>query len=495
MNTKNNKIILTFLLLTIIFISSCSDNVVDTAENNSNLITDLAQEHKHEIIKNSASEYAIYFPRMANDAIIASAYKLKDSISEKTNCQLNVRNDSFNSGEENLYEILVGATSREESQLALETLGTYDFAVRVTDKKIIIAGGCDRKTIEAVDYFIENIGDFLTEKDLSISADFNYTSITPEEEGNLMHIFTNPIAPKGDDPWLIFHEGFYYYCRSEQGGVAVARIDNIYDLDKAKPVRVWLPPEGTMYSKELWAPELHYLDGEWYIYIAADDGKNENHRMYVLKGTSQNPLDAFEFVGKITDNTDKWAIDGTVMQYNDKMYYIWSGWEGNVNVAQNIYIAEMSNPWTISSERVKISSPELSWELHGTPRINEGPVAIEHNGVHHIVYSASGSWTDDYCLGLLTLTGDDPLSADSWVKADKSLLSKSNNVFGPGHCSFTTSPDGSQTWVIYHANLVSGTGWSGRSIWAQPITWDENNYPVTGKPVSPGEELEILANE
>jgi len=321
--------------------------------------------------------------------------------------------------------------------------------------------------------------------------------IKNDEEEIKMHSFSNPIAPSGNDPWLIFHEGYYYYCLSEKGGVCVARIKNIYDLNKAELVRVWLPPSGTNYSREIWAPELHYLNGEWYIYFAADDGKNENHRMYVLKGTTQNPLDEFEFMGQITDESDKWAIDGTVMQYNDKLYFVWSGWMLNVNVSQLLYIAEMSDPCTISSRRVKISSPEKSWELVGNPTINEGPVAIEHNGTMHIVYSASGSWTDDYCLGLLTLTGDDPLSPDSWTKSSKPILSKSKKVFGPGHCSFTTSPDGSQTWVIYHANKVSGTGWAGRSAWAQLVTWDENNYPVIGNgtPPDPGEKLLIPVNE
>lgn len=309
-----------------------------------------------------------------------------------------------------------------------------------------------------------------------------------------MYTFTNPIAQTGNDPWVIFHEGYYYYCLSHKGSVCVARMKNIYELSDAEPVKIWTPPSGTMYSKELWAPELHYLNGEWYIYVAADDRNNDNHRMYVLKCTTQNPLDQFTFLGQITDETNKWAIDGTVMSYKDKMYFVWSGWEGNINVSQHIYIAEMSNPYTISSSRVKISSPIFNWELIGSPTINEGPAALEHNGVMHIVYSASASWTDDYCLGLLTLTGDDPLSPDSWVKSEKPILSKSKTVFGPGHCSFTTSPDG-RTWIIYHANEVQGSGWGGRKSWAQPVEWDESNYPVIGAPADPGKELNIVIND
>jgi GH43 family beta-xylosidase len=97
----------------------------------------------------------------------------------------------------------------------------------------------------------------------------------------------------------------------------------------------------------------------------------------------------------------------------------------------------------------------------------------------HVAYSASGSWCDDYCVGLLTLKqGGDPLSPDSWLKAAKPILSKKDGMFGPAHCSFTSSPDGARTYLIYHANLISGTGWGGRSVWAKPVAWDELNYPV-----------------
>lgn len=335
----------------------------------------------------------------------------------------------------------------------------------------------------------------LPEEGDSEGAAFANTEEKKEESQINMHKFKNPVAPSGNDPWLIFFEGSYYYCLSSQGGICVARIENIYDMDKATPKKIWTPPENTMYSKELWAPELHYLEGEWYIYFAADDGKNENHRMYALKGTSQNPLDDFTFAGKVSDPSDKWAIDGTVMNYNGEMYFIWSGWAGTTDDSQNLYIAKMNGPCNISGGRVRISIPKENWERNGMP-LQEGPVAIERGGVTHIVYSASGSWTDDYCLGLLTLTGRDPLIPASWEKSSLPILKKSDEVFGPGHCSFTTSPDGGQVWAVYHANIVSGSGWSGRKSWTQQVTWDENNYPVIGRgtPPAPGEELEIAEN-
>ncbi len=308
--------------------------------------------------------------------------------------------------------------------------------------------------------------------------------VTEEETtvGTIYKTVQNPIHDGGGDPWVIEREGTYYYCFSRGNGVAVATASSIHTISQKDGTTVYTAPAGTAYSKEYWAPELHYINGEWYIYVAADDGDNYNHRMYVLKGTTQNPLDPFEMVGQITDPSNKWAIDGTVLQLNGELYFIWSGWEGNVNVAQNIYIAHMSDPCTVDSERVCLSVPELSWEQNGDPHVNEGPAVLQHGDNTYLVYSASGSWTDQYCLGMLTLVGDDPLNPEHWEKASRAVFKKVSKVaYGPGHCSFSTACDGS-VWMIYHANLKSGTGWSGRSVWIAPVNFDENGKPDFGKP-------------
>ena len=293
----------------------------------------------------------------------------------------------------------------------------------------------------------------------------------------------NPVYKTGNDPWVVEHNGKYYYCFSSGNGVRVGEIPSIHQITDQTAKQVYQAPGDTMYSHEYWAPELHYIQGNWYIYVAADDGKNENHRMYVLKGTSQNPTMPFRMLGQITDPTNKWAIDGTVLQWKDELYFIWSGWAGDQNEAQYTYIAHMSDPRTIDSERVCISAPTFVWErVGGPPYINEGPTALVHGDDVFIVYSASGSWTDNYCLGLLTLTGDDPLDRNAWSKSNVSVFRYDSRVaFGPGHCSFATAVDGS-LWMIYHANLVAGTGWNGRSVWIAPVTFKEDGTPIFGKP-------------
>lgn len=305
--------------------------------------------------------------------------------------------------------------------------------------------------------------------------------------------YTNPIATTANDPYLIQHGDTYYYIYTGGTYLKVANVKDptrldYYDVTTAKTV--YTAPEGTMWSKEYWAPELHYIQGEWYIYVAADDGLNDNHRMYVLKGTSQDPRDPFEMVGKITDPSDKWAIDGTVLQYKGELYHIWSGWAGDVNVQQNLYIAHMSDPCTIDSERVMLSYPSESWERKHYS-INEGPQILIKGDTVHIIYSASASWDDEYCLAALTYRPEqgDIMDPKAWIKTGP-LFSKAEQAYGPGHCSFIKSPDGTEDYIIYHANRISHTGWSGRSGRMQKFTWN-GDMPVFGTPAMCGDKLPL----
>ncbi|MBR6005376.1 MAG: family 43 glycosylhydrolase, partial [Clostridia bacterium] len=148
--------------------------------------------------------------------------------------------------------------------------------------------------------------------------------------------------------------------------------------------------------------------------------------------------------------------------------------------------AHMSDPLHIDGERVLISSPLFSWEKKGMP-INEGPAVLYHGDDVFLVYSASGSWTDDYCLGMLTLTGN-PGSAAGWTKSPFPVMKKTDTAFGPGHCSFVTS--GGEDYIVYHANLESGTGWNARSIRLQPFSY-RFGLPVFGTPAKEGDKITI----
>lgn len=319
-------------------------------------------------------------------------------------------------------------------------------------------------------------------------------------------VFTNPLLPSGADPYSFYKDGYYYYTHTTQKSLKIWKTKNLADLKTAESKTIWTPPQGTMYSKELWAPEVHFLQGKWYMYFAGDDGDNNHHRMYVLECTTNDPMTGeWVFKGKVADTqNDKWAIDGDVFEHGGKLYMIWSGWEGDKNGQQNIYIARMKNPWTIESERSKISGSDFDWEKHGDLQgdpnlphvnVNEGPQILKHGKKVFIIYSASGCWTDYYALGMLTADSKaDLLNPLSWKKSAEPVFKQSveNGVFAPGHNSFFKSPNGKEDWILYHANSKAGQGCgSFRSPRMQKFTWNANGTPNFGTPVKENVEMAV----
>jgi GH43 family beta-xylosidase len=310
----------------------------------------------------------------------------------------------------------------------------------------------------------------------------------------IMKSFSNPIVPAispagSADPSVVLHDGYYYYCKSlSDRAIGIAKARRLQDIGKAPMFEVWTAPRGTAYSKQVWAPELRYLSGKWYIYFAASDGDNATHRMYALELHAEDPQQPFVFKGKIAASNDQWAIDGTTLESNGHLYFVWSGWRNaSDGFPQVTFIAPMSDPLTISGERSEIAAPDLAWERSGAA-LMEGHAVLYRKDKIYLVYSASASWTDDYALGMLTYSGGDILSPRSWSKAQRPVFSKQpeGGSFGPGHNTFVTSPDGKEDWIIYHAIDSSKGGWSRRSVRAQRFGWNPDDSPNFGSPVGVG---------
>jgi GH43 family beta-xylosidase len=313
--------------------------------------------------------------------------------------------------------------------------------------------------------------------------------------------FTNPLLPSAPDPWVIQKDGNYYFTRTFGDRISIYQTTKMSALGNALPQTVYTPSAtGLAYSKDIWAPEIHYLQGKWYIYFAADDGNDVNHRMYVLESDAASPISTYTFKGKLTPTTDRWAIDGTVLDYNNQLYLVWSGWRGdNDPGTQQLYIAKMSNPYTLTGDRVMISQSDYSWEKSGS-FVNEGPEIVKNpQGRVFITYSASSCFTDNYALGLLTLKdGTDPMVAANWTKSATPVFSTkaSNGAYGPGHNAFFKSADGKEDWLLYHANSTAGQGCGDtRNPRIQKFTWNTDGTPNFGEPVIINVKMQVPSGE
>lgn len=322
--------------------------------------------------------------------------------------------------------------------------------------------------------------------------------------------YTNPLRQNGARPWATFYNNTYYYLQDADDKIVLWKTNDITDLKNAPHKIIWLPRDKDS-AHHLWAPELHRIDGKWYVYFAADDGNTDNHQIYVIENSSNDPFEGeFTMKGRVkTDKEDNWAIHPSVFEHNDELYMIWSGWQTRRIEAETqcIYIARMENPWTLATDRVLISKPEFEWERQwinpdgsktGYPiYVNEDPQCFYTKDKDKILiyYSASGTWTPYYSVGMLYAdVNSNLLEPSSWSKSESPVFYQDpeNQVFATGCPSFIPSPDGTETYFLYQARSVEKEPYGSlpaesvdtRSPRLQKLEWGENGFPVFGEALS-----------
>lgn len=294
--------------------------------------------------------------------------------------------------------------------------------------------------------------------------------------------FVNPLNTSAD-PWMQYHNGYYYLATTQGSSIKIWKAASISGLLTASPTTVWTE------CCNVWAAEFHLLNGpnglRWYLYYTKDDGIDVNHRMYVLESSGTDPLGPYTDKGRIaTDpNNQYYAIDGSVLRKSDgSLYFLWAGHPGHL-----LYIAPMSNPWTISGGRVNLPASGF-----GCTEVREGPVVLQRNGRIFLTYSACDTGKPDYRLGMLTANeSSNVMDPASWTQTAVPVFQRNdaNGAFGPGHHGFFKSPDGTEDWIIYHAKTTAEYTYNGRTTRAQRITWNADGTPNLGIPVSVGATL------
>lgn len=305
--------------------------------------------------------------------------------------------------------------------------------------------------------------------------------------------FNNPLIEKRADPWIYKHtDGYYYFTASvpEYDRIELRRAKTISDLPKGDTEVIWTKHSKGIMGAHIWAPEIHYIDGKWYIYFAAGDVEDIwRIRVYVLENSSPNPLTGTWIEkGQVKMNWESFSLDSTTFEHNGTRYLVWAQNDPNIKGNTNLYIAKMSNPWTIEGKQVMISTPEYDWEKIGY-LVNEGPAVIKRNGRIFISFSASAT-DHNYCMGLLTASdSSDLLDAKSWVKTPTPVFetNEENSQYGPGHNSFTVTPEGEDILVYHCRNYkeLKGSPLSdpNRHARVKKLLWNEDGTPDFGVPL------------
>jgi len=311
-----------------------------------------------------------------------------------------------------------------------------------------------------------------------------------------MQNWPNPFIEQRADPFILRHNGEYYFIASvpEYDRLEIRRSATLEGLRDAPGVVIWRKPDSGPMSHLIWAPELHVIDGKWVIYFAAahtqalDALGMFQHRMFVLECADSDPQQGrWVERGQLKTQFDSFALDATTFSHQGKQWYLWAQKDPEIPGNTNLYLAELENAWTIKGKPVMLSKPELEWECRGF-LVNEGPAVIRHGDKLFVTYSASAT-DENYCIGLLWIDIQaDPLKTANWHKSPQPIFttSRENRQFGPGHNSFTQTPEGEDVLVYHARNYTEIEGDPlydpNRHTRLKLIRWQENGMPDFGIP-------------
>ena len=311
--------------------------------------------------------------------------------------------------------------------------------------------------------------------------------------------YTNPVAGYAD-PSVVYHDGWYYYSFAKdylgKPGLYMAKAANIFDIGNVRPKLVWAQALGEAGTevKSLWAPQLYFLEGNWYFYATCDVGiettLSNGRRMPVIwKAKTADPYGEYEYIGVIKN------VDMDVVSYNspriikhgEKLYMINGSFFREEDCTnqhiQRTFITELSDPVTVAGKAVVISSPMYDYEKN----IMEGPFPVySPNGTLYVIFAAGHTRTDEYCTGIMRFNGtenDSLQDASKWEKFSEPLqfASYENGVYSPGAMVVTTTPDGSGYLAAYHAKEYHYSAYTMRRLYVQKL-WFENDFPVIDEP-------------
>lgn len=266
----------------------------------------------------------------------------------------------------------------------------------------------------------------------------------------------NPLVRQRADPQIVRHaDGSYYMTASvpEYDRIILRRAPTIAELSTAREAVLWRRPAEGPLSGFIWAPELHLINGRWIMYFAAGGQGADQFRIrtYALACDAAQPMEgSWSLLGQLELPWDSFNLDATSFVHREQRYLAWAQQEDGIETNSNLYLAPLSSPLKLAAKPARLSIPTFDWETRGY-KVNEGPALLARNGRLFLTYSASA--TDaNYCMGMLTAREDaDIMDPASWSKSPVPVFKSSheNQVFGPGHNSFTVDEQGRDV-LVYH---------------------------------------------
>lgn len=368
-------------------------------------------------------------------------------------------------------------------------------------------------------------------KDYSDSNDLTYNK-------NLY--YRNDLQIDMGDPMIVYDDKTGYFYASGTRGTLSFHCFRSKDLNDWEKIDDMFIPESNSWSKtDLWAPDIQYINGKWYLYYTAamkytSNGlQKSNCQMGVA--VSDNPYGPYiqvpgtdgtlattPFELKINDTTYASVLDQHVFQDDDGQLYMYFSYAMKESrpqdyagyPVQEIWGVKMKSPteWDLTTltrlvspglKKLSDSERTIDWEtwspsFAGEMECVEGPYMIKKNGKYLLTYTANSYVDTVYNVGYAV--SDSPLGI--FDKPNDKYLS--NMILGvPGqqgsyintrYLGFMTGTGhasifkvGDEYMFAYHAHL-NRHEWGNqypdnyRALAYDYLYFDENGTPYANGP-------------
>jgi GH43 family beta-xylosidase len=296
------------------------------------------------------------------------------------------------------------------------------------------------------------------------------------------------------DPFIIkFLDAFYLYHTGATAGRRGVSVHRSHDLVQWEFMGFALEPAESGWAwSDLWAPEVVYERGVFYMYISATrqrvedewvpwqrgEGAEAGRRLGLARATS--PAGPFEW-----DNEpllDRWSIDGHPFRDDDGTMWLFynvrtedePGYDGPPGTGT--LCDRLTGPDRLEGRPRLVTFPSQRWEgnAEGDWYWNEGPYVLKRRGRYFQMYSGGYFYDETYGVGCAVA----PAVGGPWVKRDDNpIFRSSERIRGPGHHSFVFGPDAATTYAVYHGYVP---GDSGRKVHLDRLVWGGDAPRISG---------------
>ncbi len=199
----------------------------------------------------------------------------------------------------------------------------------------------------------------------------------------ILTAYNTPFIEQRADPYILCApDGSYYFTASVPAydRIVLRHAQDLFALASACEKTIWVKHEEGDMSRQIWAPELHRINGRWFVYFAASR-KDDIWRLrpYVLECTGDDPMqDPWVERGQIQCADEDiysfraFSLDSTTFTAGGERYYVWAEKVSVGIQISNIYIARMESPTKLSTAQVLLTTPDYDWERVDF-WVNEGP--------------------------------------------------------------------------------------------------------------------------